>query len=90
VPVSLRTATQDVFVKLYGGKCWGDSLVFDDSATVRLARGIGEDVALDTLLHEYGHLLDKGPKNARNHHRNSWGVGYAKAYRAWMDYLEGK
>lgn len=68
---------------------WGDCHINDSGVgVIRLSRDASQAVMLDTLLHEWAHLHDKGPPCARDDHRVSWGEAYSKVYRAWIDSKE--
>lgn len=43
--------------------------------------------AVDSLIHEWGHLLQKNKTNM-NVHSNSWGVCYARVYRVYLEWLK--
>ncbi len=57
---------------------------------IRVARDLAQGAAIDTIIHEWAHIIDLErngwPKNPDNHsylHRNSWGEVYAGIYRAF-------
>jgi len=52
------------------------------SFKIVISKELSRVAAIDTLIHEYAHCLDflvNG--DCRKHHRNSWGVCYARCYR---------
>ena len=56
--------------------------------TIEISRDLPLDVAVDTLLHEWAHAIDQienGADDDAHPHRDSWGVAYAKIWRAYMD-----
>jgi hypothetical protein len=49
---------------------------------IRILRGQSLTAAIDCLIHEYAHALDRErQQNPRLHHRSSWGRFYAKCYQ---------
>ena len=42
---------------------------------------------LDTLIHEFGHVLELDEQGDPS---DKWGQGNAKAYRAWLDWSAGR
>ena len=53
------------------------------SFKIVISRELSKVAAIDTLIHEYAHCLDHmvNGMECRKHHRNSWGVAYARCYR---------
>ena len=53
------------------------------SFKIVISRELSKVAAIDTLIHEYAHCLDHvvNGMECRKHHRNSWGVCYARCYR---------
>lgn len=50
---------------------------------IRVLRGQSLGAAIDCLIHEYAHALDRLQQpNPRIDHRESWGKCYAKCYQA--------
>ena len=53
------------------------------SFKIVISKELSKVAAIDTLIHEYAHCLDYLTGNdCRTHHRISWGVCYARCYRA--------
>lgn len=52
---------------------------------VEIARDLPLSVAIDTLLHEWAHATDHLANGdpSMHPHRNSWGVHYARIWRAY-------
>lgn len=79
-PLTVSTVPPEKIAGLCG-LCW----IHEDpvSFKVEVSRGLSEVAAIDTLIHEYAHCLDHlvNGMESRKHHRNSWGVCYAKCYR---------
>jgi len=55
------------------------------NGVIKIARGLDEDSAFETLVHELAHHLDDSGGKWRKPHRDSWGKCYAKIYRALMN-----
>jgi hypothetical protein len=52
---------------------------------IRVLRGQSLDSAIDCLIHEYAHALDREHRpNSRIDHGDSWGRLYAKCYQVVM------
>jgi hypothetical protein len=54
--------------------------------SIRINRGLSEELAIETLIHEFAHILswqqeddDHGPK---------WGIAYSKVYRLFLEFLK--
>ena len=65
------------------GLC-GYALIEEEPTSFKIviSKELSKVAAIDTLIHEYAHCLDFLTGNdCRKHHRNSWGVCYAKCYR---------
>lgn len=89
----LRVYVKDLTTELLCGYC----LIYpkEDQKTKRYVIAIHNSLpfqtAVDTLLHEYAHALDNGLNGkACEQHRDSWGVCYAKTWRAYLLYLNQK
>lgn len=53
---------------------------------IEIARDNSEATAVDTLLHEWAHVLDKEANGLPSEpHRNSWGEYYAKVWRCYVN-----
>lgn len=82
VPVRIQTADKipgDAFADCTPYFAGDDLVAF----RIRVKRGQPIDSAVDCLIHEYAHALDRilQPNN-RLDHRESWGRCYAKCYQA--------
>lgn len=59
------------------------------SFLIELDSSMSLSAAIDTLLHEWAHAMDKELNGLPTEpHRNSWGACYAKTWRAWLDMPE--
>ncbi len=49
------------------------------------------DLKLDTLLHEYAHVLSWfGAEFETEEHGSEWGIAYAKLYRTFIEWNYGR
>lgn len=60
-------------------ECWLANRKF----YIRLERRLGNDAAIDTLLHEWAHILLWTPNNALNldDHGPEWGLAYSRVWQ---------
>lgn len=60
----------------------GDCELRDNKFRIRVQRSLPEHEAIETLLHEWGHVLawDKG----KDPHGDEWGKAYSKVYRLFL------
>jgi len=81
VPLEVKTVPPEKIAGLCG-LCW--TFEDPDKFEVQVSRELSILAAVDTLIHEYAHCLDHvvNGTDSRKEHRNSWGVAYAKCYRA--------
>lgn len=64
----------------------GDCEWMDRYWRIRIHRGLSQMVAIDTLTHEWAHVLDMEEReNVRDFHRDSWGRHYSRIYRKVYD-----
>ena len=83
IPVSVKTVSAGELKRHHGCDVWGDARIGDGKATIRINRKQSTDSAIDTLIHEWAHVIDQSANpNIRDLHRDSWGVAYASVYRA--------
>ena len=79
-PLKVVTVAQDKIK----GLC-GYAAIQEDPITFKIviSKELSKVAAIDTLIHEYAHCMDylSSDSECRKHHRNSWGVAYAKCYR---------
>ena len=79
-PLKVVTVPQDEVKGLCGYASIQEEPV---SFKIVISKELSKVAAIDTLIHEYAHCLDFLTGNdCRKHHRNSWGVCYARYYRA--------
>ena len=94
LPVRLRVVAPSALTRYHEGEeVYGDYRTFGDGKNrrgeIRLARGLGVDLAVMILLHEIAHCLHDSPSvNVRDWHRASWGAAYSTIYRRWLQTLE--
>ena len=50
---------------------------------IRLNKNDGYKVKIDTILHEWAHVLTWFDTECETH-GNTWGEAYARIYRAWL------
>lgn len=75
-PFRVQTLPAKELPGLFGD--YGDGLI-------RIVRGLTWHVAVEVLLHEYAHHVDREPgQTIRNHHRASWGATYGRILE-WYD-----
>ena len=79
-PLKVITVPQDKIKGLCGYASIQEEPV---SFLLVISRDLSRVSAIDTLIHEYAHCMDylSSDFECRKHHRNSWGVCYARAYR---------
>ncbi len=84
-PISVRTA--DLSKDKLCGLC---TAYFDDDDkkickfVLHINRGMELSTAVDTLLHEWAHAMDKEANGLPTEpHRNSWGECYARCWRVF-------
>ena len=79
-PLKVVTVPQDKIKGLCGYAAISEEPV---SFKIVISKDLSKVAAIDTLIHEYAHCMDYLSSNTdcRKHHRNSWGVCYAKCYR---------
>jgi hypothetical protein len=69
------------------GECWSDRGRY--YIDISLARVTTHDALIDTILHEWAHLLAvKGGKlerHRRSHHDAEWGISFARVYRGYIE-----
>lgn len=84
-PFKVRTISTERLRKEHDGQeTFGDYC--SETGIIQIARGLALPVAIETLYHELAHHMDQSDGvYPRSHHRDSWGVCYARIYR----YLEG-
>lgn len=59
------------------------------SFVIEIDKHMSISAAIDTLMHEWAHAMDKEANGIPNEpHRNSWGVCYARAWRAYFNNVE--
>lgn len=89
VPVQVRVRCLRKH-KLYGScTTYRDNAGHLSKAVIDITKGLDVSTAIDTLLHEWAHVLDiekNGP--SREEHRNSWGIAYARVWRAYLNVVE--
>ena len=88
-PISLpiKVVTKD----LTGEKLCGCCVAYLDHKgniekfVIEIDRNMPVNTAIDTLLHEWAHAMDKEANGIPlEPHRNSWGECYAKTWRVYM------
>jgi hypothetical protein len=66
---------------------WGDCELKDGKKPyfmIRILDGLGEDSAIDTLLHEWAHTLCWTEHPFLRDHGPEWGVAFARVYCAFV------
>lgn len=60
--------------------------------TIYIDSGLGFDPAVETLIHEYAHVIDNHERFDcdKSQHSETWGVCYSKVYRFAIAYLKGE
>lgn len=71
VPTTIR-----LVVRADPGVAW----IYADHAVIRINRELDWQSKVDTLNHEYAHVLDAGSP-AEDCHGETWGCWYARVYR---------
>lgn len=61
----------------------GDCLLMEDHYRIRINRALSENEAIDTLIHEYSHVLAWNRCNT-DYHCNEWGKAYSRIYRKFL------
>ena len=79
-PLRVVTVPQDEVKGLCGYASIQEEPV---SFKIVISKELSKVAAIDTLIHESAHFLHHlvNGMECRKHHRNSWGVQYAKCYR---------
>lgn len=85
-PVRLRWTCN---LKCDGKPClglttWGPKGV----ATIQIGANQNTESTVDTLRHEYSHVLDGSHYVGEDVHPDSWGKHYSRVYREWERFLE--
>ena len=63
----------------------GSTSLTDDEQTITVCirRGDSARTQIETLIHEWGHVLEY---DRQGYHGDVWGAGNAAAYRAWLEW----
>jgi len=64
----------------------GDCLLFNKKFIVRINNKLSEELAMETLIHEFSHCLSYHCKG--NDHGPEWGKAYSKTYREFLKWNE--
>lgn len=75
-PVSIRR------LKL-SHKLDGDCLLMADHYRIRINRNLSEKEAIETLIHEYSHVISWN-RCATDCHCTEWGKAYSRVYRKFL------
>lgn len=88
VQAPVRIAVKDLKKQKLCGCC---TAYIDDDQNIQhflieLDSNMSLSAAIDTLLHEWAHAMDKEKNGLPTEpHRNSWGACYAQTWRAYLD-----
>jgi hypothetical protein len=86
ISVPIRVVSRNLETERLCGSC--TTYVFQDSSIEKFLIEIDNSLtrisAVDTLLHEWAHAMDQDRNGVTtDSHRDSWGLCYAEAWRAY-------
>lgn len=62
----------------------GDCSFRNKKFYIRISKHLSESAAIETLIHEFAHILSWGKEN--NHHGYRWGQAYSIVYRKFLEW----
>lgn len=86
----LRTSFPDeqVTVRRVKLKDWGYCQKLDDgSFLIQLEKTADRHTQIDTLIHEWAHVLSWEVDNHPSDHGKAFGIAYAKVYQSYLDWV---
>jgi len=81
VPTKRKVAVHRIAMKDDGSTGLSDC----GRITVSISRKLPVHRQLDTLVHEWGHVLEF---DKHGNHGREWGIGQSKAYEAWEEFRD--
>jgi hypothetical protein len=73
--------------KVHGFTTFSDNI---KSFYVHINRDKSLSLRLDTVIHEWAHVLTWFGAGQDDDHSAEWGIAYARIYRAWVDWNYGR
>jgi hypothetical protein len=77
-------------VRLVDIKDCGELILDRGRYTIYIKQNQSWNNMVDSLIHEWAHVLDEWDGTTREEHRDSWGVWYSRCYRAYLKHQESR